>query len=175
MTNYGTIIRNVFANLHNYNYPQQDSSTGLYSYDDGATWLDLNVNGLGSRVNSINFYSGDIFVGTDSSGVFFSSDFGGNWVNANLGLSDEKIKGMIVHRDGFLFCGTENEGIFIADLNPLNINDINSASGTFSLYQNYPNPFNSTTIINYAIHRESHVILEVYNLLAKKLRIWSMK
>ncbi|MGB5846869.1 MAG: T9SS type A sorting domain-containing protein, partial [Ignavibacteriaceae bacterium] len=161
----------VFTILHNWNYPYQDSSLGLYSYDNGSTWLDLNVSGLGSHVNSINFYGGNIIVvGTDSNGVFVSYDFGQNWISASSGLSDNVIKDIVLHPDGHLLCGTEKEGIFIADLNPSNITDINNTSKTFSLYQNYPNPFNPTTKIKYSVPKSEIVQIKVYDILGRELQ-----
>jgi photosystem II stability/assembly factor-like uncharacterized protein len=159
----------VFTILHNYNYPHQDSSLGLYSYDNGNTWLNLNVSGLGSRVNSIGFYNDIMAVGTDTSGVFLSTDFGTNWIGVNDGLSDKVIKGIVILPDGFLLCGTEKEGIFMADLNLTTVDDINDRSMTFSLQQNYPNPFNPITTIKYSIQELSFVNIKIYDLLGREI------
>ncbi len=40
----------------------------------------------------------------------------------------------------------------------------------FSLSQNYPNPFNPTTTIKYASPLESHVAMDIYNVLGQHVR-----
>ena len=39
----------------------------------------------------------------------------------------------------------------------------------FFLSQNYPNPFNSSTVIKYDLPRQSHVTIEIYDILGRKI------
>jgi hypothetical protein len=43
---------------------------------------------------------------------------------------------------------------------------------SFSLTQNYPNPFNNRTSISLSLPKDSHVRLEVYNILGKRVTTW---
>jgi hypothetical protein len=40
----------------------------------------------------------------------------------------------------------------------------------FHLYPNYPNPFNALTVIPFDLPHSSHVTLEIFNLMGKKVR-----
>jgi hypothetical protein len=43
------------------------------------------------------------------------------------------------------------------------------APGQFVLAQNYPNPFNPSTTIEFALPKETHVSLEVYNVIGQRV------
>lgn len=55
----------------------------------------------------------------------------------------------------------------------LNITDIENSKTPlqFKLYQNYPNPFNPLTTIGFTIPKISHVTVEIFNIIGKKVII----
>lgn len=40
----------------------------------------------------------------------------------------------------------------------------------FILHQNFPNPFNASTILRYELAEETHIKLDIYNLLGQKIK-----
>lgn len=161
----------VFAILHNSNYPYHTKSIGLYSFDDGESWNDLNLGILNSRVNSLAIYNGILVAGTDSNGVFASYDFGNNWVGSDTGLPKNTIYNIVCTPDGLLFCGTEKEGIYVADLKEVtSLEETKIEPSNYSLVQNYPNPFNPTTTIKYELPQESYVIIKLYDTLGQEVK-----
>lgn len=67
-----------------------------------------------------------------------------------------------------LFLGT-SEGIYKTSI-ITNVNENYKKYLDFSLSQNFPNPFNSTTMINFGLPEENNAVLELYNVLGKKIR-----
>ena len=51
-----------------------------------------------------------------------------------------------------------------------NIIEMTTKPAQFSLAQNYPNPFNPTTTIQFAIPKEEHVTIKVYDELGNEVK-----
>jgi hypothetical protein len=73
--------------------------------------------------------------------------------------------------ENWLPIGNETASAFRIDVGPIqdvHLSDIQIPQG-FSLGQNYPNPFNPTTTIQYDVPFSSHIRLEIYDLLGRKV------
>ncbi len=82
--------------------------------------------------------------------------------------------GYYLHDTLYWFSGADlNTGLI--HFGQLNVNQAtgieagNQTAAEYQLYQNYPNPFNPATMIRFAVPKESHVILNIYNTLGQKL------
>jgi ligand-binding sensor domain-containing protein len=65
------------------------------------------------EINALYFHQNRLLVGTKNSGIFISSDKGGNWADYNEGLQNLTIRKLIVIEDKF-YAGT-NGGLYLYD------------------------------------------------------------
>jgi subtilisin family serine protease len=162
------------------------------SYDDGTPFVAFNP---GNHVVAINGYvgdsrqfDGDMIILSHNAVVFATS---GVWLsvdprNGTVGPGDNMDVAVT-------FDATEiEEGSYSAtltvagyDMNGFvdqidipvtfivgstGIDDEIDLPAEFSLSQNYPNPFNPATDVSFALPRDSHVTLEIFNILGQKVR-----
>ena len=68
-------------------------------------------------------------------------------------------------------CSSDDISILINLSNPTGIDISPEANlpGRYSISQNYPNPFNASTVIRYNLPERSHVTIEIYDLLGRKV------
>ncbi len=87
----------------------------IRSFDDGNNWNQI-LPGKAVKMILINDL-GYIFVGTIASGgLWRSTDDGLNWERKNNGFpnSDINITSLVSNRDGYIFAGTEINGVFVS-------------------------------------------------------------
>jgi photosystem II stability/assembly factor-like uncharacterized protein len=150
------------------------------SSDNGMSW---SPTGLNTYVTSEYTYitslvtssrgskSSTIFAGSNSLGVFASTDNGVTWQSANLGLSNLGICSLAVS-ELYLFAGTNRAGIWrrpLSELTSIQEKPSGQIPEYFSLSQNYPNPFNPTTRINYQLPLFSKVSIKVFDILGREI------
>jgi len=150
------------------------------STDNSQSWSSL-VEGLPANphVNSLAMHGDDIFVGLSSAygnyaGPIYSSSISkGRWKAIGDGLPIARIQSVYVN-DSSIFAGIIDAGIWRVPLS--GVTEVKQNNNTiipsgYKLEQNYPNPFNPTTKIEYSLPVESHVKLEIFDVLGRKMLV----
>jgi hypothetical protein len=126
---------------------------GIYrSINNGSSWTQsLNNQRVFSLVNNGTI----IIAGTDSAGVFVSTNDGLSWVQRNEGFQNVRfmpISSLLINGND-VYAGTGGFWIWKRSLTEfIGIKPISSeVPKDFSLSQNYPNPFNPSTNIKFEI------------------------
>jgi len=147
------------------------TSQGVYrSTNGGANWTAANT-GLGAiDVRAFAVSGANLFAGTIH-GIFLSLNLGGSWNGVSTGLSDLSIRSLLVYQTK-LYAGTDESGLWERPLLEMILTstpETHEKPMRFALEQNYPNPFNPTTEIRYQTSEVSHVTLNVFDMLGRKV------
>ncbi len=89
-----------------------------------AQWLQTN-GPYGGQIYSLAVIGSNTFAGTKGSGVFLSTDHGGNWTAVNTGLTNKNIEALAVNGSN-LFAGTWGGGVFRSTDNGVNWTAVNN-------------------------------------------------
>jgi hypothetical protein len=65
-----------------------------------------------SEINALAFNGNNIFAGTNSIGVFLSTNNGNSWTAVNTGLTTTRVISLLVTTGGDIFAGTWGGGVF---------------------------------------------------------------
>lgn len=87
--------------------------TIFVSDDSGINWRGPLDSTTPPRVEVTSFTSveNNLFVATDSNGIYFTSDYGAHWIDENQGLTDSSILSLAIQGDELL-AGTANSGVW---------------------------------------------------------------
>ncbi|MGA2667642.1 MAG: T9SS type A sorting domain-containing protein [Ignavibacteria bacterium] len=132
------------------------------STNNGVDW-----NPLGSFdqcVHAIVFFSNNMIIGTQSPGVFISTDNGQNWTQKNEGMGSINILNLLIANE-YIFAGSEMNGLWRRPISELiGIKPISfEVPSEYKLSQNYPNPFNPSSTIKFDIPKFSNVKIVIYS------------
>lgn len=87
-------------------------NNGNYQPPVKQAWAEKTNPDRGPINTIITDFYGQIFIGTDTSGVYKSDDLGETWQSYNNGLSDKQIICLAFDSSGIILAGSSDQGIF---------------------------------------------------------------
>jgi photosystem II stability/assembly factor-like uncharacterized protein len=152
---------------------------GVYrSQDNGDIWsittlpdpytTSLAVDGQGGIFEGSGFFG----IGF-SNNVYHSTNGGISWTSIKAGIpTNSPVLTLGVDTLDRLLAGTLSSGVLRWSNTSTSLqNPPNNIADKFELSQNYPNPFNPVTTIKYYLPSRSKVVLKIYDILGKEIRI----
>jgi hypothetical protein len=126
-----------------------------------------------TNITSLAASDGYVFAGTDTGGIFVSTNNGTSWTAVNIGMTNTYVHALAVSGTN-LFAGTRGGGVWRRPLSEM-ITSVERLSTNlpthFSLDQNYPNTFNPATTISFSLPSKSFVTLKVFDALGREVSI----
>ena len=163
-------LRSVTFTDTNHGYILGDNNVMLKTTDGGATW-ELIITPEGS-LNTMAFVDADTGWVVGGSGAIYKTIDGGNeWKGQSSGVENSltgvdflsPTRGIVVGESGVVLTTRNAGGVTAVRGTPF------APPGSYVLEQNYPNPFNPSTTIRYRLPVSSKVLLEVFDLLGRKV------
>lgn len=143
------------------------------SVDSGANWTEFDATESGYAFGKIRFRPNnpdELYV-TTNGGVYFSCDAGTTWTSMNEGLDNTISWDLAFFPSGdTLFCGTAS-GVYRRIFPSAAVSETyqQHSPQTVILLGNYPNPLNDRTIVKFALTKQAHVRLDVFDLIGSKV------
>ena len=154
----------------------------LRTTDMGATWEDITGFDQTTRQSTTGFPNVDVYdlevfpeksniiwAATDM-GLMESIDHGASWHYADNGLPAVSIWRIRIV-DGQVVLATHGRGVWSLDLAEVqtSVEQTEELPAVIELEGNYPNPFNPSTTIPFKVSHESHVTVNVFDVLGRKV------
>ncbi|MCI0693371.1 YCF48-related protein [candidate division KSB1 bacterium] len=167
--------RSLVIDPLNSNIILDGTSGGIWrSSDSGDSWTLVRSMPNNFTWALVTQPTGEIFAGTEKSGVLKSTDAGMTWTPINMGLTNMNVRSLAIHHtSGKIFVGTNGSGVFRHVETPTSVAETQSPNGApeaFVLYTNTPNPFNPSTTIKYALSQQIEVKLMIFDILGRHVR-----
>jgi len=126
---------------------------------------------IGGVTNSFGagLFDGWLIMVNDSGNTYWSQTLGDERNDMILDCIENADGEIII--TGYTSLQEDNADLWLMNISfnfPVSISD-QIIHADFQLYQNYPNPFNPNATINYSIHKQSNVILKVFDVSGKEI------
>lgn len=147
------------------------TSAGLFKWESGINWTLVNgppaVNCLSIVIDN-RLTTPDIYLGTETAGIYMSDDGGLTWESFNSGLTPLNITRLKIDDSGppNLYAGTKDGGVWITGLKAAPVS-VPSRVDDMDALQIYPNPSNGLFNIGSHSDRGLKGTLQITNLLGE--------
>ena len=141
-------------------------SNVYYSTNNGLNWSVKNFGIPNDTITDFAKADNKIYCSTRHSGVYVSTNRGNVWSFYNTGLGNLNVNALSGYFSN-LYAATDS-GLYYADVYSGIISE-NTVPTQYYLSQNKPNPFNPSTKIEYLVSLPGRVMINVYDILGKKL------
>ncbi|MGB3340564.1 MAG: FlgD immunoglobulin-like domain containing protein [bacterium] len=136
------------------------------STNSGISWVNTGCSGVSSVL--VDPDNPDIVYAGTISGVYKSTSGGGSWLVMNDSLLDNNVTSLGVDPADYLYCGTQDAGMFRWAF------DVGISAGTKSDLGLepfvYPNPARALVCINYYLVDHSSVELHIYDISGREIK-----
>jgi len=137
------------------------SPAGVFkTTNGGVNWFNTGCTDVTSLV--IDPYEPTTVYAGTKNGVYTSTDAGGSWVQMNSGLSDTNVTSLGINQGVYLYCGTENNGMYRWSLE-VGVSEKRKELDEKMVFFVSPNPVRGRVNISYQLTDRTVVQLAVYN------------
>lgn len=141
----------------------------LKSTNSGASWNYVQT-ASASQLNSVSFVDQITGYAVGDKEAWKTTDGGNTWADIyDSNVFEGTLYSSAIDADGNTWFGGGSSTIYTNRVWVGIEYESGKIMGDFELKQNYPNPFNPSTIINYKLTKNSFVMLDVYDVLGKRV------
>jgi photosystem II stability/assembly factor-like uncharacterized protein len=162
----GAYVYSLAVDPDNSNVVYAGTSTGCYKSTNGGGSF-ANTSCPGGQTNAVLVNTGSaiyegVYAGTETNGVYYSTNAGSSWTQINQGLSDLTVNCLSLSENMYVYAGTDDGGIHRWSIAIGSEEQIPGSQPRLAFYA-VPNPVKARTVLHYSLPRTTHVNISIYD------------